>query len=52
MYYIAKSLEFIGLSIILFGFLKKLPNLMSLYDIIYGVVFFTVGWIIEKYTLK
>ena len=52
MYYFAKSLEFTGLSIILIGFLIRLPDFMHWQDIIYGLAFFIPGWIIEKYILK
>ena len=52
MYYVAKSLEFLGLLFILVSFIAKLPKLMSPYDFMYGLVLFAIGWIIEKYLLK
>ena len=52
MYYVAKSLEFLGLLFILVGFITKLPELMNPYDFMYGLVLFAVGWIMEKYLLK
>ncbi len=52
MYYIAKSLELLGLFLIFFGFIRNLPDLMNPYDFIYGLVLFITGWIIEKYILK
>ena len=52
MYYIAKSLEFLGLLIILIGFIWKVPELMNPYVFMYGLVLFIIGWIIEKYILK
>ena len=52
MYYIAKTLEFLGLFIMLMGFLISFPKLMNPYFFIYGLVLFTTGWILDKYILK
>ena len=52
MYYIAKSLEFLGLFIILIGFLINFPKLMDSYFFIYGLVLFIIGWIVDKYILQ
>ena len=52
MYYIAKSLEFLGLLIISIGFILKMPELMNPYVFMYGLVLFIIGWIIEKKILK
>ena len=52
MYYIAKALEFLGLAIMLVGFVINFPKLMNPYFFIYGLVLFITGWIIDKYILK
>ena len=52
MYYIAKFLELIGLVILSVGFYNHYPNPMSYNVLIYSSIFFTMGWIIEKYVLK
>ena len=52
MYYIDKTLEFLGLFIILVGFLISFPKLMDPYFFIYGLVLFIIGWILDKYILK
>ena len=52
MYYIAKSLEFLGLLIVLMGLIWKMPELMNPYVFMYGLVLFIAGWVIEKYILK
>ena len=52
MYYIAKALEFLGLLTIFFGFISQLPGLIRISDVIYGLVLFSIGWVIEKYILK
>ena len=52
MYYIAKSLEFLGLFIILIGFLINFPGLMKPEFFISGFILFMIGWIIDKYILE
>lgn len=52
MYYIAKFLELIGLVVLLVGFYKHYPDPMSYNVLIYGSIFFIMGWVIEKYILK
>ena len=52
MYYIAKSLEFLGLLVMLVGFVIKFPKLMNPYFFMSGLVLFITGWIIDKYILK
>ena len=52
MYYIAKSLEFLGLVIMLVGFIINFPKIMNPYFFIYGLIIFVTGWILDKYILK
>jgi len=52
MYYIAKSFEFLGLFIMLVGFVINFPKLMNPYFFMYGLVLFIIGWIVDKYILK
>ena len=52
MYYIAKSLEFLGLLVMLFGFVIDFPKLINPYIFMYGLILFITGWIIDKYILK
>ena len=52
MYYIAKSLEFLGLFIMLAGFFINFPKLMNPYFFIYGLVLFLTGWVVDKYILE
>ena len=52
MFYIAKCLEVIGILIIGIGFIIKFPMLMDPRFFGFGLVFFIMGWIIEKYILK
>jgi hypothetical protein len=52
MYYIAKFLEIVGMAIIGIGFIIKFPTLMDPTILGFGLSFFFMGWIIEKYILK
>ena len=52
MYYISKSLEFIGLCFIGIGFIVNFPQLMNPQFLGFGLIFFSIGWIIGKYILK
>ena len=52
MYYVAKFLEFVGLFIISIGFLVKFPLLMDPQFFGFGLIFFLMGWIVEKFILK
>ncbi len=52
MYYIAKFLEIVGMAIIGIGFIIKFPSLMDPTFFGFGLSFFFMGWIIEKYILK
>ena len=52
MYYIAKFLEIVGMAIIPIGFILKFPELMDPQFFGFGVVFFFMGLIIEKFILK
>ena len=52
MYYIVKLLEFLGLFIILVGFLINFPKLMNPYFFTYGLILFIIGWVLDKYILK
>jgi len=52
MYYIAKLLELIGLLTVGFGFFISLPNLMSPKFFVFGIMFFAMGFVIEKFVLS
>ena len=52
MYYIAKFLEIVGITVIGIGFIVKFPLLMDPRLFGFGLSFFFMGWIIEKYILK
>jgi len=52
MYYIAKSLELLGLFVILVGFITSFPKLMNPYFFTYGLILFITGWVLDKYILE
>tara|TARA_B110000263_G_C15103969_1_gene416621 strand:+ start:182 stop:382 length:201 start_codon:yes stop_codon:yes gene_type:complete len=52
MYYLAKFFELIGISVIPIAFFFNWPDPMSEFTLLYAVIFFLSGWIIEKYFLK
>ena len=51
MYYAAKGLEILGITVIGVGFVIKFPKLMDPKLLLAGIVCFVVGWAIEKYIL-
>ena len=51
-YYIGKTLQFLGLSIIFIDFLRHFPELMSHRSLLIGAGFFCSGWIIDRFLLK
>tara|TARA_A100001388_G_C28450641_1_gene348467 strand:+ start:340 stop:498 length:159 start_codon:yes stop_codon:yes gene_type:complete len=52
MYYAAKALELLGMTIIGVGFILKFPGLMSPKLLLAGLICFGSGWLIEKYILN
>ena len=52
MYYAAKGLELLGISIIGIGFIIKFPTLMDPKMLLAGIICFAAGWAPEKYILK
>lgn len=52
MYYAAKGLELLGMTMIGIGFIIKFPFLMDPKLLLAGIICFGSGWIIEKYILK
>ncbi len=52
MYYAAKGLELLGMSIIAIGFIIKFPRLMDPKMLLAGIICFATGWVTEKYILK
>ena len=52
MYYLAKFFELVGISVIPVAFFFNWPEPMRESTLLYAVIFFLVGWIIEKYLLK
>tara|TARA_B100001245_G_C22531474_1_gene267168 strand:- start:176 stop:337 length:162 start_codon:yes stop_codon:yes gene_type:complete len=51
MYYISKGLQLIGLLIIGIGFVSQFPKLMDYKLLGIGIIFFIMGWIIQKFGL-
>jgi len=52
MYYVGKLIQGLGLTIILFDYLRTFPELMSRKILIIGIVMFTAGWVLNRYLLK
>ncbi|MBT3180176.1 MAG: hypothetical protein HOB40_10960 [Candidatus Marinimicrobia bacterium] len=52
MYYAAKGLELLGMTLIGIGFVIKFPSLMDPKLLSAGIICFAAGWTIEKYILK
>ncbi len=52
MYYVSKGLQCIGLLIIGIGFMSYFPSLMDYKLLSYGVLFFIMGWLIQKFGLS
>ena len=52
MYYISKGLQFIGLIVIGIGFISRFPILMDYKILGIGILFFIMGWFIQKFGLS
>tara|TARA_B100001093_G_C26802783_1_gene1004178 strand:+ start:830 stop:988 length:159 start_codon:yes stop_codon:yes gene_type:complete len=52
MYYAAKALELLGISMIAVGFIIKYPKLMDPKLLLGALICFGAGWVIEKYILQ
>ncbi|MBL7012940.1 MAG: hypothetical protein ISR83_00840 [Candidatus Marinimicrobia bacterium] len=52
MYYLAKALEVLGMTVIGIGFIIKFPTLMDPKLLLAGGIIFGSGWVIENYLLK
>ena len=52
MYYLAKTLQFLGLIIIGISFVAKFPDLMDPKLFLAGIVIGYSGWAIQRYVLK
>ena len=52
MYYVSKVLQFIGLLIIGIGFMSHFPSLMDYKLLGYGILFFIMGWLVQKFGLS
>ena len=52
MYYISKILQFIGLVIIGIGFISHFQSLLDYKLLGYGLLFFFMGWLIQKFGLN
>ena len=48
MYYAAKGLELLGMTLIGIGFIIKFPTLMNPKLLLGGLICFVAGWVIEK----
>jgi len=51
MFYISKVLQLIGISIIGIGFISQFPNLLDYNLLGIGMLFFIMGWIVQKFGL-
>ena len=51
MYYISKGLQLIGLLIIGIGIISQFPKLMDYKLLGIGIIFFIMGWIVQKFGL-
>ena len=51
MYYAAKGLELLGMTLIGIGFIIKFPTLMNPKLLLGGLICFVAGWVIGKYIL-
>ena len=52
MYYVGKLIQGLGLTIILFDYLRTFPELMSRMILVIGVAMFTFGWVLNRFLLK
>ena len=52
MYWVAKVFQAAGLGVMAMGFIRSFPNMMSRDLLLVSVVFFAVGWIIQRFCLK
>mgnify|MGYP001157014917 CR=1 FL=1 len=52
MYYLAKFFELVGIGVITLAFYVNYPDPMQYNTLLYGVLFFMGGWIIERFLLK
>ena len=51
MYYISKGFQFVGLLVIGIGFISKFPQLIDYKLIGIGLIFFIMGWVVQKFGL-
>lgn len=49
LFYLAKIIEGLGITIIAAGFLVSFPELMSMQYFMFGLGIFLVGWLIERF---
>ena len=52
MYYISKGFQLVGLLVIGAGFINKFPQLMDYKLLGIGLVFFIMGWVVQKFGLN
>ncbi len=52
LFYLAKTIEFIGLGVVAIGFVQRFPQLMNPKLLLAGILIFTCGWMIERFLLK
>ncbi len=52
MYYLAKILQAAAMTIITVDFIRKFPELMNPRLLLFGIILFFAGWVIERYLLK
>lgn len=52
MFYFAKVLQALGLTVILIEFSRNFPELMSYQVFLFGIAVFATGWIINRFITK
>ena len=52
MYYVCKTLQAGGLTIIFIGFLRSFPEVMDRKVLTMAILIFVFGWAIERFLLK
>ena len=52
MYWAAKIFQAAGLAVMILGFIRHLPNMMPHNVLLWSIVLFVIGWVIQVIVLK
>ncbi len=52
MYWAAKAFQAAGLAIMILGFIRHFPNMMPHNVLLWSIVLFVIGWVIQVIVLK